>query len=231
MLREDERAGRGPALHRASEVNPYTRWVHEHPRVLLADPTPAALHALLGAAGAPLVVDLGCGAGNFLLELAHRAPEARFVGFELRYKRLVKAARKAERAGLANVIFLREQAERLGDYFAPGSLSAVYVNFPDPWPRRADWKKRLVGPALLRALERLLEPGGRFFLQTDHSGYFLHVLSLRREAPGLRLAAFSNDHHRHGPPAGEARTEFEQLFRGQRKPVYRLVLERPAAAG
>jgi tRNA (guanine-N7-)-methyltransferase len=229
MLRREERASRTPALHPASDVNPYTRWVHEHPTVLLAQPTPEALQARLAARPGPIEVDLGCGSGNFLLERARARPGGRFVGFELRYKRLVKAARKVERAGLANVWFLRETAARLADYFAPGSLHAVYVNFPDPWPRRSDWAKRLLGPALLRDLAGLLEPGGRLAVKTDHSGYFLHVLSLLREAPGLRLTAFSNDHHRHAAGRGEARTEFEQLFQSKRKPVYSLVLERPAA--
>jgi tRNA (guanine-N7-)-methyltransferase len=239
MLREDERAAAVPVPRTAPreargpspDVNPYARWVHEHPAVLLAEPSPAALRACLAAGEGPLAVDLGCGSGNFLLACALAQPDMRFVGFELRYKRLVKAARKVERAGLGNVWLLRERAERLPDYFEPGSLRAVTVNFPDPWPRRSDWKKRLVHRALLRELERLLEPGGRFHLKTDHSGYFLHVLSLVREAPGLRLVAFSNDHHRQAAGRDEARTEFEQLFRSQRKPVYSLVLERPGAAG
>lgn len=254
MLREDQRPGRTPtdlqpdaravrgapaahdaagvpgkALRPASDVNPYTRWIHDHPAVLLAEPTPAALHERLQARDGPLVVDLGCGSGNFLLELAAREPHARCVGFELRYKRLVKAARKVERAGLDNVWLLREVAERFGAYFAAGSVSAVYVNFPDPWPRRSEWKKRMVNPPLLRALERVLEPGGRFFLKTDHSGYFLHVLSLLREAPGLRLATLCNGLRPRPEAPGAPRTEFELLFRSQRKPVYRLVLERPPA--
>lgn len=216
---------------RPEDVNPYVRWVHEHPEVLLAEPTPEALQERLAAAGpGPLVVDLGCGSGNFLLEHARRTPTHRFVGFELRYKRLVKAARKAERAGLGNLWFLREPAERLEAWFAPGSLHAVHVNFPDPWPKRPDWKKRLVGPALLTALGRLLEPGGRFHLRTDHSGYFLHVLQLLPEAcpaAGLRLAEFSNDRHRQPAAADQVRTEFEQLFRSQRKAVYAVTLERP----
>jgi len=233
MLHRDERPGRTPAPRRAplsaSDINPYTQWVHEHPLVLLAEPTPAALHERLAARKGPIVVDLGCGSGNFLLERAGREPGTRFVGFELRYKRLVKAARKVERVDLDNVWFLRETAERLEAYFAPGSLRALHVNFPDPWPRRSDWRHRMVNATLLRSLEHLLEPGGHFFLKTDHSGYFLHVLSLVQDVPGLRLAAFSNDHHRHAASRGEARTEFEQLFHAQRKPVYSLALQRPAA--
>jgi len=228
MLREDERAGRLPAPHRASEVNPYARWVHEHPAVLLAEPTPALLRERLAGAAGALVVDLGCGSGNYLLAQAQRDPTARYVGFELRFKRLVKAARKLERAGVTCVWLLRERAERLADYFAPGSLRCVSVLFPDPWPRRSDWNKRLVSVAFLQSLERLLEPGGCFRLKTDHSGYFLHVLGLLPQVTGLRLTAFHNDHHRHAAGRGEVRTEFELLFKSQAKPVYSLVLQRPA---
>ena len=239
MLHENRPAGRSAApqaalpaeKRRPADVNPYAQWVHEHPAVLLAEPTPAQLHKQIDANGQQpggLVVDLGCGSGKFLLEHARRDPHGRYVGFELRFKRLVKAARKVERAGLHNAWFLRESAERLGHYFAPASLQAVHVNFPDPWPRRSDWKKRLLNPALLALLARLLVPGGKFFLRTDHSGYFLHALSLLPDCTGLRVVAYSNDHHRVPAGSNAVRTEFEMLFQSLRKPVYSLVLERPA---
>jgi len=217
----------------AFRVNPYTRWVHEHPEVLLARPTPAALAQRLRAAGppgAPLHVELGCGSGNVLLQLGAARPGVHFVGFELRYKRLVKAARKVERLGLTNVWFLREQAENCFDYFPPGTVDTLAINFPDPWPKAVQWRKRLVGAPFLERLHATLRPGGTLRLKTDHSGYFLHVLSLIRNRPEWRIRTFSNDLHRHGKRAGDAVSEFEQLFISKGRAVFCLVLEKAAAA-
>lgn len=240
MTRRTDGPGGRPTLHAPSEVNPYTRHLHEHPGVLLAEPTPRALAALLAdketttvrvGGGRPVIVDLGCGSGNFLLELAPAHPEASLVGFELRYKRLVKAARKIERAGLDNVCLVRDYAERLPVYFGPGALTGIHLNFPDPWPKPSQWKHRLVSPAFLAEVERLLRPGGRFHFKTDHSGYFLHVLSLLPQAKGLRIGAFHNDVERGGLPGVAPRSEFEMLFRSRRRPIFYLALDKPTSNG
>jgi len=228
----------------AFDINPYTRWVYDHPERLLPEPTPALLAAARGKTPAPaggpagLEVDLGCGSGNFLLQLAARHPERHYAGFELRFKRLVKSARKLEKDGRTNVWLIREAAERFGTYFEPASVDRVHVNFPDPWPRPSQWKKRLVSPGFLTELDRVLKPGGEFRLKTDHSGYFLHVLGLIHGLPGWRLTQFANDLHRGlprvwqchagGPRILEANleTEFEQLFRSQHKPVHFLAVEK-----
>ncbi len=228
----------------AFEINPYTRWVYDHPERLLPEPTPALLAAARskGATPAGLEVDLGCGSGNFLVQLAARHPQRHYVGFELRFKRLVKSARKLEREGCANVWLVREAAERFGSYFEDGSVDRVHVNFPDPWPRPSQWKKRLIGQRFLDELRRVLKPGGELRLKTDHAGYFLHALALIRLRRDWRLTQFANDVHRglprvwqcHGdrPRDVEANleTEFEQLFRSKHKPVYFLSVEKVEAA-
>ncbi len=221
----------------AALINPYTQWVHEYPQRLLALPTPELLASLraqepasCAASGAAprLEVDLGCGSGNFLLGLAALRPQSHFVGFELRYKRLVKAARKLERGGLGNVWLMREEAEHFAKYFEPASVDRVYVNFPDPWPRWSQWKKRLVNPGFLGDLARVLKPQGRFCLKTDHAGYFLHVLAQVRDCPGWRILQHRNDLQRcSARPAEEypaVQTEFEQMFCSQHKPIYFLAL-------
>ena len=225
------------SLHAPSEVNPYTRHIHEHPSVLLPDPSPEGLRKMMaqGIAGSSarleLAVELGCGSGNFLKEMAARHPSMGFTGFELRYKRLVKAARKIERNGLKNAWLVRDRAERFPLYFEPDSLARVYLNFPDPWPKPSQWKHRLVNRGLLSMLFRYLKPGGRFCFKTDHSGYFLHVLSILSEAPGFKIRVFYNDFQRSRLAALAARSEFEHLFHAIGKPVFYLELEKPGATG
>jgi len=235
----------------AFQINPYTRWVYDHPERLLPEPTPALLAAARRSAATPgkaeasggLEVDLGCGSGNFLLQLAARHPERHYVGFELRFKRLVKAARKLEQAGCANVWLVREAAERFGNYFGDGSVDCVHVNFPDPWPRPSQWKKRLIGQRFLDELSQVLKPGGELRLKTDHAGYFLHSLAVIHRQPGWRLSQFANDLHRglprvwqchgdrHRDMEANLESEFEQLFRSKHKPVHYLSAEKVEAAG
>lgn len=212
----------------SSKVNPYTDWIHDHPLNLIPEPNRALLDEKRRSGptcSGRVVLELGCGSGAFLLQLAARLPHCHLIGFELRYKRLVKAARKLERARLRNVWLLRETAENFPHYFDPGTIDAVYVNFPDPWPKVGQWKKRLLSPALLTQLESVLKVGGQLHLKTDHSGYFLHTLSLLRERPRWRILHFSNDLHRHGPPGGNLLTEFEQLFASKRKPIFYVAVE------
>lgn len=238
---------------RSFEINPYSRWVYEYPRHLLAEPSPELLGRMrrtsprqrLPAAhnsakpceplepgmpraeSKPLRVELGSGSGRFLVEQARRNPDTHFVGFELRYKRLVLSARKAENLALSNVWMVRERAEALFDYFPPNSLEGLYLNFPDPWPKVAQRKKRLVNPEFLARLNGVLQQGGWFQLRTDHSGYFLHILSLLRGNPDWKIRGFSNDLHRHGPRKSEIRTEFELMFAAKHKPIFYLHLEKP----
>lgn len=214
--------------HHSSRVNPYSEWIYDHPLNLIPEPNRALLDKKRrsGPTGSGRVVlEFGCGSGAFLLQLAARLADCHLIGFELRYKRLVKAARKLERAGLGNVWLLRESAENFHHYFDPGTIDVVYVNFPDPWPKAGQWKKRLISPALLTQLESALRPGGQLQLKTDHSGYFLHTLSLLRARPQWRILHFSNDLHRYGPPGENLRTEFEQLFASKRKPIFYVAVE------
>ncbi|MCH7476774.1 MAG: methyltransferase domain-containing protein [SAR324 cluster bacterium] len=209
-------------------VNPYCRWIYDHPTHLLPEPTPELLAARRAAAprARRLIVDLGSGSGNFLLHLGREFPSDHLVGFELRFKRLVKSARKLEKLALPNVWLLREGAENFDAYFPPGSVDVLCVNFPDPWPKRSQWKKRLIAPAMLSRMEEVLKDGGLLRLKTDHSGYFLHSLALLRNRPRWKIRGISNDLHRYGPPGLHVQTEFERLFIGKGKAIFYLVVEK-----
>ena len=94
-----------------------------------------------------LVVDVGYGRGEFLLELAQRDPHAAFVGIEYSYKRVLKMARRLARTKLENVRLLDCTAERaVAELFADASVSCFWINFPDPWPKKRHHRRRLVRP-------------------------------------------------------------------------------------
>ncbi len=120
----------------------------------------------------PLNLEIGVGGGEFLLGLARRSPEENFVGLDIAGQFLRKAARKAEREGLTNVRFMvREAKLTLLELFDAESLQAVYVNFPDPWPKASHEKRRLFDARFTGLLEEKLVPEGYLYLGTDVEEY------------------------------------------------------------
>ena len=132
---------------------------------------------------APLLVEIGFGNGQFLLDLASSRPEANVLGLEISHVSLRKAAHKGQARGLANVALLYGHA--LGVLWAlcrPHSLSAVYVNFPDPWPKAAHHHRRLFDERFLHLLATRMRPGAVLEIATDHEGYAEVIEALLREA-------------------------------------------------
>jgi tRNA (guanine-N7-)-methyltransferase len=131
----------------------------------------AAFAPDLGSA-VPLVVELGFGRGEFLLELATRAPEVAHLGVEVSHKRVLKMARRLARTDLRNVRLVEARAEAVvHECLAPASVRAFWVNFPDPWPKKRHQRRRLLQPALVRELAVRLVPGGELHAATDHVEY------------------------------------------------------------
>jgi len=120
----------------------------------------------------PLVVEIGFGRGEFLLDLAIREPEQAFVGVELSAKRALKMARRLARQEIANVVLIEGRAEAvLADALRDASVGCFWLNFPDPWPKKRHHRRRFVQPDALRWIVRRLVPGGLLRIATDHPGY------------------------------------------------------------
>ncbi len=168
----------------------------------------------------PIVVDLGCGAGNFLRDYALLFPEYNFYGFELRYKRLVKGALKFKKHNIPNVRLIQARAEDLALWFPQGSLKEVYVNFPDPWPKTRHLKHRLITPGFLERLSGLLEENGTFVFKTDHREYFDPVKSLIESSGLFEVTGYSEDLHHSPFNEQNIPTEFELLFKTKGYPIY-----------
>ena len=123
--------------------------------------------------GAPLEVDLGCGDGSFLVEMARHFPERRFLGVERLLGRVRKVCRKLQRAGLENARVLRLESRYTVEWLLPGdSVSRLHLLCPDPWPKARHHRRRLLQPEFLAAVARVLEPGGEFLFKTDNEEYF-----------------------------------------------------------
>ena len=157
----------------------------------------AAFRADWGAGrGAPLLVEIGFARGVFLHAAAARRPRARFLGFEIKSKWCVRLLSVIERSGWDHVRFVRGDFRGYcADLFAPRSVTAFFVHFPDPWWKARHAKKRLVGPDFVEMARHLLVPGGFVSLRTDVPWYM--------EAASADFAA-SGDFTKEDEPAWSA---------------------------
>ena len=124
-------------------------------------------------------MEIGAGKGAFLDEAAKNRPAANFIGIERskRYWRL--ASDRVRRHGCSNVRLILVDAGYFLDEFVPDDfLSAIYVHFPDPWPKKRHQKRRLIQPKFLQLVARVLTPGGRLQVVTDHKDYFDHIVEV-----------------------------------------------------
>lgn len=170
-------------------------------------------------------VELGSGDGSFLAEYAAQNPGRGFLGVERLLGRLRKLERKAQRRGLCNLRVLRlEAAYVLRWKLASGTISALHVYFPDPWPKRRHWKRRLVNEPFVEETARILKPGGRVFLRTDNEPYFEQMREVFGRSDRFVEVAF---------PAGLAGvvTDFEREFNARGIPTRRVAYELSDGAG
>ena len=171
---------------------------------------------------APLQVDLGCGDGSFLCELASRYPEKNFLGTERMVGRVAKSCRKS--ANLENVRVLNVESSYAVGYLLPErSVETFYLLFPDPWPKRRHHRRRIVTKAFLESTHRALENGGILQIATDQFDYFRHIERLAY-ASSLQISLgeeTSSDKNDDFPL-----TKFERRFSALGVPIYRLALRK-----
>jgi tRNA (guanine-N7-)-methyltransferase len=119
-----------------------------------------------------LVVDIGFGRGEFLIDAAAKEPQRAFVGIERSFKRTLKMARRIARLGIRNVRLVESTAQTgIPELFSERSIESAWINFPDPWPKDRHAARRLVQAPFIRDLALRLVPGGALHLATDDAAY------------------------------------------------------------
>lgn len=129
-------------------------------------PSPHAWRDSLGfPAQSPLFLEIGCGKGEFCHYLARRCPDALVVGIDRKKERLYAACRDAQE--LPNVFFCHSDALLLGKLFGQGEVNTLWLNYPDPFPKRRHTKHRLTSPTYLYLYKKILAPSAKVHLKTD----------------------------------------------------------------
>ena len=126
----------------------------------------------------PIILELGCGKGEYTVALAQRFPEANFIGIDIKGARMHTGATAAQRLGLTNVAFLRTSIELIEAFFAPGEIDHLWITFPDPQMKKV--RKRLTSTRFLSVYRRLTGAGGSVRLKTDSPFLYTYTRQLVR---------------------------------------------------
>ncbi len=164
----------------------------------------------------PMEVDVGCGDGGFLIEMAAHHGDRDFLGLERLLGRVRKVCKKAARRGLDNVKVLRLESGYALEYLLPArAFHRLHLLFPDPWPKKRHHARRLVRPDTVLSFARVLEEGGEFLFKTDHEPYFEEVLEIVERSGCFSRVCWEDDAFFY--PV----TDFEAQWLGQGKAIYR----------
>ncbi|MBT7936853.1 MAG: tRNA (guanosine(46)-N7)-methyltransferase TrmB [Nitrospina sp.] len=137
----------------------------------------------------PLKLEIGFGMGDFLIEMATREPQSNFVGIDFSQHGIRKILARIQTHQLKNIRVVHgDVREKIPLLFHDGELDTVYINFPDPWPRKRHFKRRLIKPALVKSIAQKLAPQGRVYLATDSEPYALESLEYFNAEPFFQNA-------------------------------------------
>ena len=174
----------------------------------------------------PVDLEIGCGKGGFVCELARRNPNRNYIALEMVSNVVISAMENAYKAGLSNVRFLNIRAECLPCYIPENSVENVYLNFSTPLPKLGYATQRLTHRNFLAMYETLLKAGGKVIQKTDDRPFFDFSLDEYR-ACGFELTELSFNLHENGNPDGNIVTEYEQKWVERGLPIHRVVAISP----
>ena len=175
----------------------------------------------------PIHLELGCGKGRFITQMAQLYPDIHYIAVE-REPVILAAAARLSRDISGSLIFLMLDAVELTQFFKPGEIKRLYINFCDPWPNKKKWaKRRLTHVNFLAMYESLMIP--EIFFKTDNRLLFEFSINQFTER-GWKLRNVSLDLHNGSPGLYEnVMTEYEEKFVSQGMPVYRMEAYFPAS--
>lgn len=158
----------------------------------------------------PIVLELGCGKGEYTVGLAEANPDKAYIGIDIKGARMYTGARMALDGDMTNAAFLRTEIQLIENFFAPGEVDEIWITFPDPQMKKVN--KRLTSTRLLSAYRNILKPGGIINLKTDSPFLFEYTRRLA-ELNGLEILDISTDLHNEG--RDDATTRYRTAYETQ----------------
>ena len=169
----------------------------------------------------PIVLELGCGKGEYTLGLAKLFPDKNFIGIDIKGARFWRGAKTALEDGLDNVAFLRSQIELVDQLFAENEVSEIWITFPDPQIKYKRTKHRMTNQVFLDRYEKVLKPGALMHLKTDSEFMHGYTLGLLHGAGNEVIYANHDIYKNEGSPKEvlELQTFYENQYLEKGKPI------------
>jgi len=192
-------------------------FIEEHPKTVFKDPkNNRGNWQKFFEKEQPLEIEVGCGKGKFILEMAKKYPNRNFIGIEKYDSVILRALEKYLEAPLPNVIFILSDAGVIEDFFVEEEVDGLYLNFSDPWPKKRQEKRRLTYVKFLDQYVKILKPNASVQLKTDNFGLFEYSMMTLNRHPSFRIKDISLRYF----SSENVTTEFEEKFLSEGKPIY-----------
>lgn len=163
----------------------------------------------------PIVLELGCGKGEYSVGLAKNNPGKNFIGVDIKGNRIWTGAKEALDCKLNNVAFVRTRIDFIEHCFEKGEVNEIWITFPDPQPQKPRERKRLTNMRFIERYRKFLKPGGYVHLKTDNTGFYEYTLDVIQENK-LNLIFHTEDLYSNCPEGREEliqiKTHYEKLF-------------------
>ena len=168
----------------------------------------------------PIVLELGCGKGEYTVHLAQRSPHINHIGIDIKGARFWRGAKTAIEEGFTNVCFIRMQVELIVQCFAEGEVDEIWITFPDPQIKYKRTKHRLTQPDLLKIYKTVLKSGGLIHLKTDSEFLFGYTLGVVSQMGVIKYAHHDIYNNSDAPDiATEIQTFYENQFLEKKKAI------------
>lgn len=170
----------------------------------------------------PIIIELGCGKGEYSIELAKLNPDKNFIGIDIKGARFWRGAKTAIDEGLNNIAFVRSQIELIDKIFSKGEVSEIWITFPDPQIKFKREKHRLINLKFINLYKNILVPNGIINLKTDSEFLHGYMLGLIKSTNFLELIYSNhNIYNNSGAPDDvlSIQTFYELKFLKQKKPI------------
>ena len=161
----------------------------------------------------PIILELGCGKGEYTVGLAQRHPDQNYIGVDIKGSRMWVGCKQVRDLGLNNVAFIRTRIELIENFFAKDEVSEIWLTFSDPQPRKSRQKKRLSSPQFLKRYSHFLRKDNLIHLKTDNPQLFDYTLEvIKTHAHEKGFVSF--DVYGQGAPADvtDIKTFYEQMW-------------------
>lgn len=173
----------------------------------------------------PIHIEIGCGKGKFLKEISLKNPNINFFGFEKSVKVAYRCAKLIKDDDYSNYYIVYSNGEVLKDVFEPNSIERIYLNFSDPWPKPAYYKRRLTHKNFLDIYKIVLKNDGEIHMKTDNDDLFEFSLNELMN-DGWKILFLTRDLHADNLSNDNIMTEYEEKFVQEGKKINKLVARR-----